>query len=99
MVESPNDQKDGDRKRAEFPWPEAAAGAVSEFRTMDFYRVAPQWLIPGGVCCFFGDRPYGEGLKFPDFAETLVYNGDRFSAEFAPPFVAMNMMYRRRSGE
>ena len=37
------------------------------------------------VGCIFDDRPYGEGLKFPDWMERLVYYYvGRFAADVAP---------------
>ena len=56
--------------------------------------------LPWGVGCFFDDRPYGESLTFSDWLEHLVYYYDgRFAADVAFPFVALNMMYRRRAAE
>ena len=100
LIVSANGQQDSGRKHVEFPWPASASEPVSEFRTRGFSCVAFPLLFPGGVGFFFDDRPYGEELKFPDWLEHLVYYYDgRFAADVAFPFVALNMMYRRRSAE
>ena len=54
--------------------------------------MASPWLFPGGVGCFFDDRPPGDGLKFEKWLE-------RFGADVAFPFVALNMACGRMSAE
>ena len=47
-------------------------------------------LFPGGVGCFFEDRPFGEGLKFEKWIWCLIYYyGGKFGADVAFPFVAI----------
>ena len=60
LIVSANGQQDSGRKHVEFPWPAADSEPVSKFRTRSFFCVAFPWLFPGGVGCFFDDRPYGE---------------------------------------
>ena len=48
---------------------------------------------PGGVGRFFYGRPFGEGAKFANLLELIIfYNDGRFGADVAPPFVALNMV-------
>ena len=100
LLETANAQCAKGAKRVEFPWPNISAEPASEFKTRGFFCMAFPWLFPGGVGCFFDDRPYGEGFTFAKWLEHLVFYSDgRFSADVAFPFVALNMMYRRRSVE
>ena len=48
----------------------------------------------------FDDRPFGEWFAIAKWLARIVFYYDgRFSADVAFPFVALNMMYRRRSVE
>ena len=46
------------------------------------------------------DRPFCEGFTFAKWlGRPVFYYDGRFGADVASPFVALNMMYRRRSVE
>ena len=81
-----------------FPWPSVGPNHLPDPRDRGFFCMALPWLFPGGVGCFFDDRPFGEGLNCAKWLENLIYYyGGRFGADVACPFVALNMAHRRRS--
>ena len=56
-------------------------------RLADSFAWAEPWLFHGWEGCFFGDRPFGEGLKFEKWLEHLIYYYDGwFGAAVAPQF-------------
>ena len=100
LLETAHDQIDRGKKRVDLPCPRIESGQTSGYKTRGFISMSFPWLFAGGIACFFDDRPYGEEFTFAKWIGRLVFYYDgRFSADFAPPFVALNMMYRRRSVE
>ena len=100
LLETAHGQIDRGKKHVELPCPRIESGPASEFKTRGFFCMSFPWLFTGGVGRFFDDRPSGEGFTFEKWLEHIVFYYDgRFSADSASPFVALNMMYRRRSIE
>merc|ERR1712112_765645 len=62
LVESARQQGESGKKHVVFPWPSVDPNPVPEYRTRGFFCMAFPWLFPGGVGCFFDDRPFSEPM-------------------------------------
>ena len=98
LLDSARLESGAGEKSVESPWPSAEPNPVPESRALGFFCMDSPCLFPVGVGFFFDDRPFGDGFTFAKWIAYLVfYNDGRFIEDVAFPFVALNLMYRRRS--
>ena len=81
-------------------WPVSRGTPVNEYSTRGFFSMSFPWLWPSGAGDFFDDRDRGADIQLFQWAEhLLLYEDGRFARDVAWPFIALNMIYRRRARE